>query len=310
MKIVIAGGSGFLGHALTNALARERHDIVVLSRAAGRSGQDAGARFVQWVPNGRTGSWTREVDGADGIVNLAGESIAGKRWTPEQKAAIQDSRVHATRSLVEAIKGAAVPPAVLVSGSAVGYYGPLGEEIATEDTPPGSDFLARVCVRWEAEAQPASSRPTRVVCVRTGLVLDKRGGALPKMLLPFKLGVGGRVGSGRQYWPWIHVDDWVELVRCSLVTTIASGPVNATAPSPVTNAEFVRHLGQALHRPAFVPAPAFALRAALGEMADALLLSGQRAVPAKAQKLGFTFRYSQLDEALRAIFGTYTPRAR
>jgi uncharacterized protein (TIGR01777 family) len=189
-----------------------------------------------------------------------------------------------------------------VSGSAVGYYGPLGDAIATEQAPAGSDFLARVCVQWEAEAERAASPRTRVVCVRTGIVLAKDGGALPQMLLPFKLGAGGPVGSGRQYWPWIHRQDWIDLVRWTIQTPAASGPVNAVAPNPVTNKEFARALGRAMHRPAFMPAPAFALRLMLGEMADSLLLSGQRAVPSVAERAGFTFRYTRLDDALQAIF--------
>ena len=227
---------------------------------------------------------------------------AGRRWSAEQKRRILESRVNATRSLVHAVLEAAAPPAVFVSGSAVGYYGPLGEEVVTEDTPSGTDFLARVCVQWEAEAQRASGPRTRVVCIRTGLVLERDGGALPQMLTPFKVGAGGPVGSGRQYWPWIHRDDWIALVRWTIETAAVSGAVNAAAPLPVTNKEFARALGRAMHRPAVMPAPAFALRLMLGEMADALLLSGQRAVPRKAEGLGFTFRYAQLDDALGAIF--------
>jgi uncharacterized protein (TIGR01777 family) len=172
----------------------------------------------------------------------------------------------------------------------------------TEEAPPGGDFLARVCVAWEAEAMRAASGRTRVVCVRTGVVLEQDGGALPQMLPPFTFGAGGPVGSGRQFWPWIHRDDWVAMVRWAIQTPAASGPLNATAPTPETNRAFAQALGRAIHRPAFVPAPAFALRLLLGEMADALLLSGQRAVPAKAQRLGFTFAYPQLDQALAAIF--------
>jgi hypothetical protein len=235
-------------------------------------------------------------------VNLAGESIAARRWTAAQKQRILESRVQATRSLVEAIKKAAAPPPVFVSGSAVGYYGPLGDEPVTEEAPPGGDFLARVCVAWEAEAMRAASGRTRVVCVRTGVVLEQDGGALPQMLPPFTFGAGGPVGSGQQFWPWIHRDDWVAMVRWAIQTPAASGPLNATAPTPETNRAFAQALGRAIHRPAFVPAPAFALRLLLGEMADALLLSGQRAVPAKAQRLGFTFAYPQLDQALAAIF--------
>jgi uncharacterized protein len=302
MRIVIAGGSGFLGRPLSAALARDGHEIVVLTRGGGAARGHAQLRSVAWTPDGETGPWSADIDGAGAVVNLAGESIAGRRWSDAQKQRILDSRVKATRSLVAAVRAAATPPPVLVSGSAVGYYGPLGAEIATEDTPPGSDFLAHVCVQWEAEAMRAASTRTRVVCIRTGIVLEQDGGALPQMLPPFKFGAGGPVGSGRQYWPWIHRDDWIALVRWAIQTRDAADALNATAPNPVTNAEFARALGRAMHRPAFMPAPAFALRLMLGEMADALLLSGQRAVPARAERLGFGFRYPRLDEALGAIF--------
>ena len=301
MKIIIAGGTGFLGRSLARALAEDRHDVIVLTRAPGTS-PILRVRLVPWTPNGQAGRWPAEIDGAYAVINLAGESIAAQRWSEARKKLILDSRARATHRLVDAIAAAARPPSVFISGSAVGYYGPLGSEIATEETPAGSDFLARVCVKWEGEAARASSPQTRVVCVRTGLVLEKDGGALPKMLPPFRFGLGGRVGSGRQYWPWIHRRDWVDLVRWTIATPTAAGPINATAPNPVTNAEFAHSLGEAIHRPALVPAPAFALRLMLGEMADALLLSGQRAVPAKAQRLWFTFRYTHLDDALRAIF--------
>jgi uncharacterized protein (TIGR01777 family) len=279
MKVVIAGGTGFLGRALAARLESDGHDVVVPARGS-----------------------TRDVDGSDAVVNLSGESIAGKRWSAAQKQRILDSRIQITRGLVDAILAARKRPAVFVSGSAVGYYGPLGDEIATEDTPPGSDFLARVCIQWETEALRAATA-ARVVCVRTGLVLERDGGALPAMLPPFWFGAGGPVGSGRQYWPWIHRADWVGMVRWALQNTAVSGPMNVTGPTPVTNREFARALGRALHRPAFLPAPAFALRLLLGEMADALLLSGQRAVPARAQRGGFTFAYPTLDGALQALFG-------
>ena len=192
----------------------------------------------------------------------------------------QQQRVRAQRSLVASLQ--------------------IGDEIVTEDHPAGSDFLAQVCTEWEAEARRAATPRTRVALIRTGLVLDKHEGALPRMLLPFRFGAGGPLGSGRQYWPWIHRNDWVDLVRFVINTASASGPINATAPAPVTNAEFTKALGRALHRPAFMPAPAFALRLALGEMADALLLSGQRAIPARAEKLGYAFAFRQVDDALRA----------
>jgi uncharacterized protein (TIGR01777 family) len=300
MKIVVAGGTGFLGVPLVSLLARDGHDVVVLTRES-HNGGSAKLSRVTWTPNGESGAWASAIDGAGAVVNLAGESIAGKRWSAAQKQRIRDSRLEATRSLTTAIREAKNPPPVFVSGSAIGYYGPLGDQRVAEDAPPGSDFLANVCVEWEREAARAADR-TRLVCVRTGVVLEKDGGALPEMLPPFKFGVGGPVGSGRQYWAWIHRDDWLGLVRWALATPAVSGPLNATAPNPVTNAEFARALGRAMHRPAFMPAPAFALRLMLGEMADSLLLTGQRVVPAKATQSGFTFKYAQLDDALRAIF--------
>jgi uncharacterized protein len=305
MKVVIAGGTGFLGRPLADALAAQEHAVVVLTRGAS-STRPNGVRLVPWTPDGEAGAFAREIDGADAVVNLAGESIAAGRWSPERKRAILDSRIKATRSLTEAIARAARPPGVLISGSAVGYYGPHADDIVTEDTPSGSDFLARVCQHWEAEADRASVH-TRVVCIRTGLVLALDGGALPQMLPPFRMFAGGPVGSGKQYWPWIHRDDWIALVRWAIGQSTVSGALNATAPNPVTNAAFAHSLGAAMHRPSVLPAPAFALRLLLGEMADALLLSGQRAIPAKAQHQWFTFQHEEIASALRAIFGVAAP---
>jgi len=304
MKVVIAGGTGFLGRPLAEALAADGREVVVLTRGDARDKAQTSKsrlRFVRWNPSVEGGAWTAEIEGA-AVVNLAGESIAARRWTAAQKQRIVESRVRATRSLAQAIRAAARSALVLISGSAVGYYGPLHDEVVREDHAAGSDFLAGVCAQWETEAVEGVGGTTRVACIRTGLALEKDGGALERMLIPFKLGAGGPLGSGRQYWPWIHRADWIALIRWAIDTPSASGAINATAPNPVTNAEFTRALGRALHRPAFLPAPAFALRLALGEMADALLLSGQNAVPAKAQQLGFRFRYPNLEEALSAIF--------
>jgi len=300
MKIVIAGATGFLGRPLAAALALDGHTVIVLSRGA--SAPPPGTeRLVNWTPDGSAGGWAAAIDGAGAVINLAGEPIAG-RWTAARKRRILDSRVLATRSLAQAIRQARTPPATFLSGSGVGYYGPLQDQIATEGTPAGADFLATVCTAWEAEASSAQSPRTRVVCVRTGLVLERDGGALPQMLPPFRFGAGGPVGSGRQYWPWIHRQDWIDLVRFALATPAIEGPLNATGPAPVRNADFARALGRAMHRPAFMPAPGFALKLLLGEMAEGLLLSGQRAVPEKAQRHGYTFAFPDLDGALAALF--------
>lgn len=295
MRIVVAGGTGFLGRPLVERLERDGHEVRVLSR------RPAAARDRAWTPDGSVGPWAAALDGADAVVNLAGESIAEGRWTAARKLQIRESRIRATRSLVAAIQQAARKPEVFLSGSAVGYYGPRGEEPLDEDAPAGADFLASVCVEWEAEAVRAAAS-TRVVLLRTGIALEKDGGALPQMALPFKLFAGGPVGSGRQYYSWIHRSDWVGLVTGALRSNSIAGPLNLTAPTPVPNREFARTLGRVLRRPAFVPAPAFALRIALGEMADALLLSGQRVLPARAGAGGFRFEYPTLEPALRAIF--------
>jgi len=304
MRVVIAGGSGFLGLPLAQRLSAEGHDVLILTRRRDFMAGDGRVRAITWTPHGDAGGWASEIDGAGAVVNLAGESIGAKRWTAGRKQRILESRLLATRSMVAAIRRAAVPPSVLVNGSAVGYYGPHGDEIVTEETRAGADFLAHVCVQWEAEAERASSDRTRVVCMRTGLVLETSGGALPRMLPPFRLGVGGPLGTGHQYWPWIHRDDWMALVRWTIQSPSVSGPVNATAPQPVTNQEFAAALGRAIRRPALLPMPAFALRLILGEMADGLLLSGQRAVPQRAERGGFTFRYAHVDEALQAVLKT------
>jgi uncharacterized protein (TIGR01777 family) len=301
MKIVIAGGTGFLGGPLAAALGGAGHTPVILSRRAG--GPDAPFRTVAWTPDGSAGAWAAELSGAGAVVNLAGESIAARRWTAAQKQRVLQSRVRATASLVAAIARAAEPPPTFISGSAVGYYGSRDNREVAEDAAPGHDFLASVCVRWESEAMLAVSARTRVVCLRTGLVLARDGGALSGMLLPFWLGVGGPVGSGRQYWPWIHRQDWIELVRFAIETPTASGAMNATAPNPVTSREFAEALGRAMHRPSLLPAPGFALKLLLGgEMAEGLLLSGQRVIPAKAVRLGYRFQYASLAAALADLF--------
>jgi len=301
MRIVIVGGTGFLGRPLASHLIADGHQVVILTRGRAESA-NGGPQIVTWTPDRLDESWTSAIDGASAVINLAGESIGGGRWTSSRKVRLVDSRQHTTRTIVDAIQRAHTPPPLLISGSAVGYYGPHGDEILTESDGPGSDFLASVCVRWEAEARRAESAHTRVVRIRTGIVLERDGGALPQMLPPFKLFAGGPVGSGRQYWPWIHRADWINLVRWLLRQPDLSGAVNVTAPEPVTNADFARALGRAMHRPSSMPTPGFALKLLLGEMAEGLLLSGQRAVPERARQSGFTFLYTRLDDALAAIF--------
>jgi uncharacterized protein len=291
MQVAIAGGSGFLGTALRRRLVEQGHHVRVLTRRAGPGQQD-----IEWRPDGTAGPWAKALTGTDAIVNLAGAGIADARWTESRKTLLRSSRILATRSLVAAMQTMDAPPRALISASGVGYYGDRGAALVTEDTPPGGDFLADLCVAWEEEAQHAASF-TRVVTLRTGIALHPSGGALAKMLLPFRLGVGGPIGSGTQFFPWIHLDDWVDLVAFSLTTADARGPLNLTAPNPVTNLEFTRALGRAVRRPAFLPVPGFGLRAALGELAETLL-TGQRAVPRRAEQLGFTFRFRDIDAAL------------
>lgn len=301
MRILVAGGSGFLGRLLVDALRRDGHDTGVLTRTPSRPGD------VQWPGAPGDTAWIGALPGTEAIVNLAGTSVAGGRWSAARKAAIRDSRLRATHAIVEGLDRTGTA-AALLSSSAAGYYGPCGDELLTEASPPGADFLAGVCRDWEAQAL-ASSAASRVVLLRTGVVLARDGGALPRMALPVRLGVGGALGSGRQYMSWIHVDDSIGLVRWAVSNTAVSGPLNLTAPAPVSNAEFTRALARALHRPALIPAPAFALRLLLGEMADALLLGGQRVLPAKAQALGYAFMYPRVDEALARIWAGPGPKA-
>jgi hypothetical protein len=242
------------------------------------------------------------VDSSDAVINLAGESIAGARWTPARKRAIRDSRVGVTSALATAIAMAPAPPPVFLSGSAIGFYGVRDDAPLDESSSNGTDFLGRVCAEWESAATGASGR-TRLVWLRTGIVLDKHAGALPQMARPFRFGVGGPIGSGRQYMSWIHLQDWVNLVLWALERDTVTGPLNLTAPTPVTNQEFSGVLAAELRRPGFLRAPAFALRLLMGEMADALVLGGQRVLPRKAEEGGYAFRYPHLGPAIRSIYG-------
>jgi uncharacterized protein (TIGR01777 family) len=300
MKIVIAGATGFIGSVLRERLRRQAHALVLLSRRPQQSAGGAREEWLTWEPARSGGEWQRAVDGADGIVNLAGEPIAAKRWSEAQKGRLRRSRIETTRALVGAIGSAKVKPKFLVNASAVGYYGSRGDEPLTEASAPGNGFLARLCVDWEEEARRAEAHGVRVAVLRTGIVLGKGRGALAKMLPPFKLFLGGRLGSGRQWMPWIHIDDEVSLIQFLMEHDSAGGVFNATAPNPVTMGEFAASLGRVLNRPAWTPVPASVLSLLLGEMAD-MLLGGQRALPAAAEQAGFRFKYRNLDDALAAL---------
>jgi uncharacterized protein len=302
MTIVIAGGTGFLGRALTDALTAAGHDVVVLTRGGGDARLSGAGRVrrVSWTPDGSAGAWAPVVGSCDALVNLAGESIAAGRWTDARKRAILESRVLATRSLVNAIAAAKRPPGVFLSASGQNYYGEHGDEEVTEASRPGRDFMADVCIQWEAEARRAAGR-TRVVLLRTGLVLSASEGALPRMLLPFKLFGGGPLGSGRQYMSWIHWRDWVGIAAWLLGAASIDGPVNLSAPAPVRNGEFSGTIGRVLHRPSWLPAPAFAIRTAIGEMADGLLFTSIRMVPRRVLDGGYAFQFPALEAALRDV---------
>jgi uncharacterized protein (TIGR01777 family) len=295
--IVIAGGTGFLGTALVRALRGDGHAVTVLTRRPRRDGE------VAWAPGDSEASWTAIVGGAETVINLAGSSIGGGRWTQARKREILESRTQATRALVRACAARPRPSRVFVTNAAIGVYGIRGDEPVTEQTAPGSDFLSSVCREWESLALQAAPA-ARVVLLRTGLVLAREGGALPQLALPFTLFAGGPLGSGRQYMSWIHLHDWIEIVKWAIANPGVSGPLNVTAPGAVTTAEFARTIGRVMGRPAWLKTPAFALRLLLGEMADALVLGGQRVVPDAARRLGFVFRYEALEPALRQIYSS------
>jgi uncharacterized protein len=300
MRIVITGGSGLIGSAVAREMGSAGHEVVVLTRDPSRVGPlPPGTRAVQW--DGKTpGDWAKLLDETTVIVHLAGDGIAAGRWTEEKKRRIRDSRLASGRAVLEAIRQAKSRPRALLQGSAVGYYGACGDEEVTESHPPGDDFLARICVEWEASTAEAAALGVRRPVLRTGIVLSGEGGALPRMALPFRLLAGGPLGDGRQWFPWIHEADEVGAIRFLIEREDAGGPFNLTAPEPLTNRDFSRALGRVLSRPSFAPAPGFALRLLLGEMADALL-HGQRAVPRKLLDLGYVFRHPEAFGALRNL---------
>jgi uncharacterized protein len=300
MKVTVTGATGLIGSPLVAALKERGDEVTVLSRNPAKATQALGVAAEAWDPNAGHAP-VSALAGRDAVVNLAGENIA-QRWSKRAKEAIRASRVDGTRNLVEGLREADPRPAVLVSGSGVGYYGPRGDEIVDEGATSGSDFLARVCEDWEAEADEGRALGMRVVRLRTGVVLAKEGGALAKMLPPFRAGVGGPVAGGDQWVPWVHIDDVVGMYIAAIDDGRWAGPVNASAPEPATNADFSKALGRALRRPAVLPVPGVALKALYGEM-SMVVTTGQRAVPARAQQLGYEFRHADLDEAMRSALG-------
>lgn len=297
MKILVSGSTGLVGSALVSSLKDGGHEIVSLVRRSTKSQNE-----VTWDPQGEKLDGA-SIEGMDAVVHLAGENIATGRWTDEKKARIRDSRVKGTYLVANTLAKLKTPPGTLICASAVGYYGDRGDELLTETSDPGTDFLSDVCRKWEAAAKPAEDAGVRVVNLRFGVILSPKGGALAKMLTPFRLGAGGRVGDGRQYMSWVSLDDAIGAIQHALVTESLSDSVNVVAPNPVTNAEFTKSLGRVLRRPTIFPMPAFAARVAFGEMADALLLASQQVKPARLLESGYEFRHAELEGALRHLLG-------
>jgi uncharacterized protein (TIGR01777 family) len=302
MKVIVTGATGLVGRALVRSLLSEGHNVTRLVRGGAQAFSAPGTKAVHWEPE-KGAVDAKELEGHDAAVHLAGDPIAEGRWTEEKKKRIRESRVVGTRLLAETLAGLNKKPGVLVSASAIGFYGDRGGEVLREESASGEDFLSEVCREWEKATLAASQANIRVVHLRIGVVLSASGGALPKMLTPFKLGVGGRVGSGKQYMSWITLDDLVGIIKRALTDERLRGPINAVAPQSVTNEEFTKTLGSVLGRPTIFPVPAFAARLAFGEMADALLLSSARVEPARLTEAGYEFERPELEGALRHVLG-------
>jgi hypothetical protein len=307
MRIIITGGTGLIGKPLAHALEHIGHEVIVLTRSPERvTGISKNVNLVRW--DGKTAAgWGELVDGSGAIINLAGESVAGDsllsiRWTEERKRSIRESRINAGRAVVDAVQAARQRPPLVVQASAVGFYGSRSDGTFDESAPAGSDFLANICLDWEAVTRPVENMGVRRAVVRIGVVLAAQGGALPRQLLPFKLFVGGPIGSGKQGYPWTHLDDVVRAITFLVENPQSQGAYNLTAPHPVTNAAFGKALGRIMHRPAFIPAPAFVFKLAFGE-ASAILLDGQMPLPARLLQAGYSFKYPQVDAALASILG-------
>jgi hypothetical protein len=302
MQIFVMGGTGLIGSSLVDRLSERGDRVVLLTRRPAVAQQRWGERCK--IVEGdamKPGPWMEATKDCDAVINLVGESIFARRWNDEFKKLLRDSRVLSTQNVVQALaespRTASGKYKVLVNGSAIGYYGPCGDEEVTEETLAGSDMLAQLAFEWELVTNPAEAAGVRVVRIRTGVVLDKEGGALPQMLTPFKLGIGGPIGSGKHWFSWIHIDDEIGIILLALDNPQAVGPINATAQHPVTNKEFSKALGRALHRPAILPVPPFVLKLRFGGVAE-ILTTGQRVIPAKALALGYQFKFPEIDGAL------------
>ncbi len=303
MNIWMTGATGLVGTALTQTLSQEGHSIYRLLRRPSQNRERTAERVfdILWPPDPLEIAGFSERGGADAVVNLAGASVAAGRWTAKRKALLRSSRIDTTRGVVAAIAKMKNPPAVLISASAIGYYGDRGDELLSESSAAGTGFLAELAEEWEAEAQKAQALGVRVVLARFGIILAKQGGALPQMLAPFKFGLGAKLGSGRQWTSWVSLADVIQIIRRALNDDSFTGPVNVVSPTPVTNAQFTKTLADVLHRPAIFAAPAFVLRTVLGEMADGALLASERVAPEVLQRHGYSFLHSNLREALREI---------
>jgi len=302
VNVVVAGGTGFIGRSLCKRLLLCGHRVTILTRRRTEVERLFGTMVKPFEWDGTSsGRWEEALQGTQAVVNLAGASIAEARWTESRKQLLTQSRLNATRALVQACFRLPVTPQVLINASGIGFYGHQDDRVVDEASPAGKGFLADLCVQWESAAQKAAAKGIRTVCLRTGLVLGDDGGALPRMVLPFRLFIGGPAGPGTQWVSWIHRDDYVGLIEWTLSTPSVSGPVNAVAPEPVTMTEFCRTLGQVLHRPSWIPVPEVVFRLALGELGS-LMTTGQRVKPAKAEQGGYRFQYSCLTKALQNIF--------
>ncbi len=301
MKIFMTGATGFIGRSLTSSLLAAGHDVVAISRGAKRAKEILGekVKIVEGNP-AIAGDWLEEVKTSAGVINLCGAPIMKRKWTPSRKQDLLDSRILPTRLIVEAIKSTTDRPKVLISGSAIGYYGDRGDETISEASPAGSDFGAKLCSEWEAEAEKASALGVRVVTLRTGMVLGRGGGSLAQMTMPFKYFAGGPIGSGRQYISWIHLKDHVGITMLALANKFLTGPINMTTPNPVRSRDFAAAIGTVMGRPSWLPVPSFVLKIKFGEGAD-LPLGSQRALPEKAQEGGYTFLFSNLNAALADV---------